>query len=224
VDDEQITSDLKFSIVPEWLIDSGCSDKALRLYCVLARYADNDDLTAFPGRGSLAKRMGCHRATVDRAVEELIALGAVTKRQRVKDGMYQSSVYTIRRQEPSRTGAPSRTDATGGSRTHAATPSHPCSIELEPLNVEPVRTITTLSDSKRKHSIAHDWSVSEELQTAMQDKYPKLDIRGLRDPFFDWHKAKGSQYVDWDAAFRNWCRNAEKYRLKAAGMSEDGFR
>ena len=129
--DESVTADIKFSIVPEWLIDSGCSDKALRLYVVLARYADNDTLTAYPGRGTLAKRMGCHRASVDRAVEELQALGAITKQVRVKDGKYQSSLYTIRRIAPS--------------RTHAATPvapvqppsSHPCDIELEPKNLEP---------------------------------------------------------------------------------------
>ena len=128
---EEVTADIKFAIIPEWIIDSGCSDKALRLYAVLARYADNDDLTAYPGRSTLAKRMGCHRATVDRAVEELIELGALTKRVRVKDGKYQSSLYTIRRVAPS--------------RTHAATPvapvqpppSHPCDIELEPVELEP---------------------------------------------------------------------------------------
>jgi hypothetical protein len=126
--DDSVTSDLKFSMVPEWLIDSGCSDKALRLYVVLARYADNDDLTAYPGRGTLAKRMGCHRASVDRAVEELIALGAVTKQRRVSDGKYQSSLYTIRRI------APSRTHATTPVAPVQRPPSHPCDIELEPKN------------------------------------------------------------------------------------------
>jgi hypothetical protein len=125
---DEVTADLKFSIIPEWLLDSGCSDKALRLYAVLARYADNDTLTAYPGRGTLAKRMGCHRATVDRAVEELEALGALTKRVRVKDGKYQSSLYTIRRV------APSRTHATGVVAPVQPPPSHPCDIELEPMN------------------------------------------------------------------------------------------
>ena len=133
--DDNVTADVKFSIVPEWLIDSGCSDKALRLYVVLARYADNDDLTAYPGRGTLAKRMGCHRASVDRAVEELIALGAVTKQRRVSDGKYQSSLYTIRRI------APSRTHATTPVAPVQPPPSHPCDIELEPQNVEPEEPI-----------------------------------------------------------------------------------
>jgi hypothetical protein len=65
---------------------------------------------------------------VDRAVEELIALGAVTKQRRVSDGKYQSSLYTIRRI------APSRTHATTPVAPVQRPPSHPCDIELEPKN------------------------------------------------------------------------------------------
>jgi biotin operon repressor len=126
--DDSVTADIKFSIVPEWLIDSGCTDKALRLYVVLARYADNDKLTAYPGRGTLAKRMGCHRASVDRAVEELVRIGAITKQVRVKDGKYQSSLYTVRRLPPS------RTHATTPVAPVQPPPLHPCDIELEPKN------------------------------------------------------------------------------------------
>jgi hypothetical protein len=140
--DDNVTADVKFSIVPEWLIDSGCTDKALRLYVVLARYADNDDLTAYPGRGTLAKRMGCHRSSVDRAVEELIELGAVSKQHRVKDGKYQSSLYTIRRI------APSRTHATTPVAPMQLPPSHPCDIELEPKNIEPKNSLAAAPQQK----------------------------------------------------------------------------
>ena len=140
--DDNVTADVKFSIVPEWLIDSGCTDKALRLYVVLARYADNDDLTAYPGRGTLAKRMGCHRTSVDRAVEELIELGAISKQQRVADGKYQSSLYTIRRV------APSRTHATTPVAPVRLPPSHPCDIELEPKNIEPKNSLAASPQQK----------------------------------------------------------------------------
>jgi len=228
---DDVTADVKFSIIPEWLIDSGCSDKAIRLYAVLARYADNDDLTAYPGRSTLAKRMGCHRATVDRAVEELIELGAITKQLRVQDGKYQSSLYTIRRV------GPRRTDATTPvapmqppRRTHAATPvapvqpppSHPCDIELEPVNVEPKRTRTT-KRSTGTH-VPESWHPAEKTIEYFEVKFPKLRLADEIEKFVDYHRAKGSTFSDWDAAFRNWSRNAEKFRLKAAGMSEDGFR
>lgn len=112
--DESVTTDLKFAIVPEWFIDSGVSDKAFRLYTILAKYADNSNRTAYPGRSTLAKRMGCSLSSVDRAVEELIALGAVTKKRRCVDGVWTSSLYTVNKMPPSRTD--------GGSPTHDATP------------------------------------------------------------------------------------------------------
>jgi biotin operon repressor len=179
--DDNVTADLKFSIVPEWLIDSGCSDKAVRLYVVLARYADNENLTAYPGRGTLAKRMGCHRASVDRAVEELVALGAISKQVRFKDGKYQSSLYTVRRIAPS--------------RTHATTPvapmqrpsSHPCDIELEPMNVEPKNSLAAAPQEKSAkkddlfESVAEACNIDWKNLTASGRGQLNKSVKELRD-------------------------------------------
>ena len=221
---DAITSDVKFSIIPEWLLDSGCSDKALRLYAVLARYADNDDLTAYPGRSTLAKRMRCHRATVDRAVEELQELGAITKRKRVKDGKYQSSIYTIRRASPSRTGAPTPVAPMQPPPVAPVQPppSHPCDIELEPMNVEPVRTRTERTSNKT--AVPQSWQPETEIIRELQDKFPKIQVTDQVDTFLDYHRAKGSKFVDWNAAFRNWIRRAEKYRQENTGEKQGGWR
>jgi hypothetical protein len=88
---DTLTAELRFSMIPEWILDSGISDKAIRLYCVLARYADNETHRAFPSRETLAKRMGCHAKSVDRAASELIKIGAVTKKQRHNSSL----VYTL---------------------------------------------------------------------------------------------------------------------------------
>jgi len=60
-----------FSIVPEWVLLRGLSPTALKLYVVLARFADYQTGRAFPSRETLADRMGCSEKTVDRAVREL---------------------------------------------------------------------------------------------------------------------------------------------------------
>ena len=90
-----INTDIRFSIIPEWVLYSDISDRALRVYAVLARYADNDTLQAFPGRSLIAERVGCSVKSVDRALDELIGLGAIEKKHRVKDGVYQSSLFTV---------------------------------------------------------------------------------------------------------------------------------
>lgn len=92
-----IEADLRFSIIPEWILDSGLSDKAIRIYGILARYADNETLQAFPSRETLARRARCHVKSVDRAVRELIAAGAVYKSARKSNNEWRSNVYTLRR-------------------------------------------------------------------------------------------------------------------------------
>ena len=207
---DNVTADLKFSIVPEWLLDSGCSDKAIRVYCVLARYADNDHLTAYPGRGTLAKRVGCHRATIDRAVEELIELGAVTKQLRVKDGKYQSSLYTIRRI------GPSRTHATTPVAPVQPPPSHPCDIELEPENVEPKNDKAA---STRNTAMTENWQPEETNLERIKAKHPSLDVQTELDNFRDHYISKGERRADWNASLRTWMRNAEKWSKPKNGRT-----
>ena len=84
--DEEITADVKFAQIPHWLLELPLTDKAIRLYAILSKYADNEDRTSYPGRGTLSKLMRCHRTSVDRAVEELMQAGCISKQRRVVDG------------------------------------------------------------------------------------------------------------------------------------------
>jgi hypothetical protein len=90
--DNNLESELRFSILPEWVLYSKLSDKAIRLYGVLARFADNQTHEAFPSRETLAEKMNCSPKSIDRAAHELIELGAITKRQRHNSSL----VYTLR--------------------------------------------------------------------------------------------------------------------------------
>lgn len=94
---ELVESDLKFSIVPEWLLDSAVSHKAIRVYAIIARYADNQTMTAWPARATIATRAKCTVKSVDRAITELVEVGALAKELRRDDTGQRSSVYTLRR-------------------------------------------------------------------------------------------------------------------------------
>jgi hypothetical protein len=145
---DKITADLRFSIVPAWLLDSGVSDKAVRLYAVLAGYADSDTGQAYPGRKLLSKRMSCSMKTVDRAVAELVEVKALRKQQRVKEGHYQSSLYTVVRIDPvSGVTRPSVTDDVTSRHTRPDPVSpvthRTITTEIEPLKPEPLNDINT---------------------------------------------------------------------------------
>ncbi len=70
-----------FAQIPEWILDAEISDRAVRLFCVLHRHA-NENGRAFPGRSSIAKRMRCSTPSIDRALTELRDIGAVVSVQK----------------------------------------------------------------------------------------------------------------------------------------------
>jgi hypothetical protein len=134
---DHINTDLRFSIIPEWVIDADISDRAVRLYAILARYADNETLQAFPSRETLAKRANCHWRSIDRAIDELVALGAITKQHRRSGESYQSNMYTLRRVGPQL--SPPTDKADRGVLTPQSVPTDTggnltITTELEPLN------------------------------------------------------------------------------------------
>lgn len=90
-----------FAIVPEWLLVSGASDRAVRLYGILARHADNESGKTHPSRRTLAGWMSCSVDSVDRARSELEAMGALTAAPRRRDdGSQSSNEYRIARVRP----------------------------------------------------------------------------------------------------------------------------
>ena len=135
-----------FSIIPEWVTDADISANAVRLYVVMARYADKDDKTAFPSRQTLANRLRISKSTVDRLIKELEAIQAlsvVRRKVKTEDGksLNKTNLYTVRQVAPS-TGLPTKggnvTEATWnvsesrGSLNYEA--QNYTQVELEPKN------------------------------------------------------------------------------------------
>lgn len=120
-----------FALIPEWVLDATLSDRAVRLYAVLGRYAD-DEGSCWPSRRTLWTRLRCSERSLDAAVLELENLGAVTRhRQHRTDGRpgYTTNQWTVIRTDPAPPGAISA--PTPGAGSAAKNESH---RELEPSN------------------------------------------------------------------------------------------
>jgi len=86
-----LTVDDFFAPVPEWVLDAAVSDCAVRLFAVLLRYGQTSG-ARMPSRATLAKRLRKGSTdTVDRAMRELVALGAVTVERRRAEGVSQTN-------------------------------------------------------------------------------------------------------------------------------------
>jgi hypothetical protein len=79
----RITAETRFAIIPEWVLFAPISPTAVRLYGVMARHADKDEHFSIVSRGKLAEQARVAVHTVDRALAELVAIGAVTVEHRV---------------------------------------------------------------------------------------------------------------------------------------------
>ena len=90
----------RFAIVPEWVLDAAISDAAVRLYAVLLRFGQTSG-ARMPARSTLARRM--HKKstdTVDRAMRELVELGAVVVQHRFDGGQRLTNKYLVRTSRP----------------------------------------------------------------------------------------------------------------------------
>jgi hypothetical protein len=77
----EVTADTSFAIIPTALLDTPhdlLPDGAIRLYGILARYANSETGVAWPSRRTLAERIGRSVDFVDRMLEALEAIGAIT--------------------------------------------------------------------------------------------------------------------------------------------------
>ena len=107
----------RFAIVPQWLLDADVSDAAVRLYAVLLRFGQTSG-ARMPSRSTLALRMRKKSTdTTDRAMRELVELGAVVIRHRFDGGQRLTNQYLVRTSKPRSDGE------SGGGRKNAATPT-----------------------------------------------------------------------------------------------------
>jgi hypothetical protein len=91
-----------FAIVPEWVLDADISDSALRLYAVLLRYGQTSG-QRMPSRAVLAARLRKRsKDSVDRALKELVRVGAVVVQRRRVGNVYLTNQYIVRSTPPLR--------------------------------------------------------------------------------------------------------------------------
>lgn len=112
----EINSTDYFAIVPAYVLFSNVSANAVRLFAVLNRYA-NKRGQAWPSRKTLGQLLDVSVATIDRAKDELVELGALhVENRQGPNGDPTSNIYTLVMSSSMRRGSPTG-DGTG-------TPTH----------------------------------------------------------------------------------------------------
>lgn len=95
-DDEHLLSSAIPAFAMAWkalLLDPRVTDKAVRMYLVLATYTRPGRMTAFPGQARLAAELNCDVKTIQRAGDVLVQTGWIEK---VRRGNGRSNLYHLR--------------------------------------------------------------------------------------------------------------------------------
>lgn len=103
-----------FSMVPDWILYADITPVTLKIWCVLARFANRDDF-AFPTIETIAKASGLSIPTLRRALKELEGLGAIEiVSQYDENGRQRSNGYFLNYVRPSGEGI--KNETLGGTR------------------------------------------------------------------------------------------------------------
>lgn len=148
---EQVSADVYFAIIPEWVLDAEISSNAVRAYAVLRRYADSNG-ECFPSRGTLAARMRVSVDTLDRVLKELVGIGAlVVERRTTAGGDNDTNVYRLMSLTPG-----GRKSAATGGRKDAARGAAPVRHKPEPIN-QSQRNQSSAPEGANAGTIIGDW-------------------------------------------------------------------
>ena len=203
--DTRIRVDRRFAIIDEWVLDLDISDRALRLYAILMRYADKDTHKAFPSRKTLAERLKCSPASVDRASMELVDARLMSKEQRYNNSL----VYTLHTSSPVTTPIITHDDTLSSPVTTAISTGDDLTIttKREPKNDNHL--------TKAKPKNADEYQPSQTILDDFETRYPGLRLEDELEKFRDHHMAAGSNFKDWDRAMRKWLRQASEWSKDA---------
>lgn len=126
--------DEQFGIVPLWLLESGASDGAIRLYAyIAAKYADGGSGSCYPGVQTLASALNRSDSWVKEKLAELRSRGAVDRKRRPNT----STLTLIHRTRPDSQESGRPDDANSqksGSPNSQESGPKPDPVEPDPVN------------------------------------------------------------------------------------------
>lgn len=72
------------------------------------------------------------------------------------------------------------------------------------------------AEPKRKRQLPDDFTLTTDREAVLRESVPDADALGEFAQFTDHHRSRGNAMLDWDAAWRTWCRNAARFQARGA--------
>jgi hypothetical protein len=178
-----------------------------RARLVLLAIADHQgEIGAWPSIETIAKMVNSSERSVQRDIQELVALGEleVHVQKAPSRGQYKSNLYWVI--------LPS---LSGVTKTRSGVTDLDSGVTESPSGVTALGALTLIEPlqkpniSNKQKTLDETWLPDDRLIGMFVTKWPLLNMSEQTEAFKLHHMAKGSKMVDWGLAYQNWMNRAQ---------------
>lgn len=195
----------------------------LSVYTALVMRANYADKTCFPSLQTIADDAGVSRRVVTTALPLLRDAGLIRIRERKTDKGQSSNIYTILDPRQNLPGGSAKSAPGVVQNLHSpSAKSAPITNTIEQPPDE--RSIVPKQKAKRASRIEEPFGIDDAtINWAFSEGFTFSDIAREKDKFVDYHASKGSTFVDWQRAFKNWLRNSRQFGQRTTPRTKSNF-
>lgn len=199
-----------------WAFEQDVEPNAKLVLLALANRANHETGICYPGQDLLAHECSMSSRTVRRHLRALEDRGLLQRRARMlPEGRGRSSdEYRLAIYQPDKLA--SRSGPTG-----QIVPTNRTNQDDQPDTAVHVTVREPKENRKDKaqrlSSMRPDWNPEPANVQGLEAKHLSLNIGQELEAFRDYWISKGERRADWNAGFRTWCRNAERWSKAGKG-------
>lgn len=189
---------------------------------VLIKLADNanDQGECWPSVAYIAEQCEISERSVQNHIQQLVKDGLVRiEIRKASSGLNQSNLYHLSLKSEGAAFAPygagDAPTGAGDSPLGGAGAAPRTSHSFEPVK-EPLKPLAKKGAGVRRNSLPENFAPTENHHALAKNLSVSLESEFLS--FCDHHRAKGSTFVDWNAALNTWIRNAAKFAGNKSGF------
>lgn len=173
---------------------------------VLIKLADNanDQGECWPSVAYIAEQCEISERSVQNHIQHLVKDGLVRiEIRKASSGLNQSNLYHLSLKSEGAAFAP-----------YGAGDAPRTSHSFEPV-IEPIKPLAKKGAGARRNSLPENFAPTENHHALAKNL--SVSLESEFSTFCDHHRAKGSTFVDWNAALNTWIRNAAKFAGNKSG-------
>ena len=202
-----------------WAVDLPLKQPLKGVLVALAYHA-NGEGQAWPSRTTIAVKAGVTLRTVINATTCLEDLGLIEVERSSGNAVNRYSLRVGEQCHPATLDSAPRSPSSRASTVHGVhCDGEARSFDGAPGAPEHTRKVNNIQGRRQKHPtvVPERFMVTEEMiRWAETHGIPRQDIPFETDQFLDRHRARGTRFKDWVAAWRTWMRNVVKFSAERA--------